>query len=186
MVQFHTSGWLHRAVWGEGVKIPFGKPDTTEKVSMGPLPKAAEWVRLEIDPAKLGLKAGTKITGYAFTQSGGTVFWDKLGAARTVDPAKDPAWSLAAWIKQNQGKRVEGLPGDLQVQVRSKKPEEWTEPEKARLRSYWLENFNEGLAMFLVPSRQNSLLSLLKRRPSIPPSRSPSSCRTWKSLGTAL
>jgi hypothetical protein len=144
MVQFHTSSWLHRAVWGEEGKIPFGKPGTTEKVSMGALPKTAEWVRLELDPARLGLKPGTKVTGYAFTQAGGTVFWDKLGAVRTVDPAKDSAWSLKTWIQQNQGKRVEGLPQHLQTLVRSKKPEQWTEAEATQFRDYWLEHLYEG------------------------------------------
>ena len=26
MIQFHTDGWKHRAVWGAKQKIPFGKP----------------------------------------------------------------------------------------------------------------------------------------------------------------
>lgn len=144
MVQFHTDGWRHRAIWGQDARIPFGRLGTTEKVAMGGLPQTARWVRLEVDPSVLGLKAGMKITGFAFTQSGGTVFWDKLGMVRTVDPVKDPAWSLSAWIRQNQGKRVEGLPGDLQVLVRSKKPEQWSAEETARFRDYWMENFFEG------------------------------------------
>ncbi len=144
MVQFHTNGWQHRAIWGDDAKIPFGTPGTAEKVSMGALPKTAEWVRLELDPARLGLKPGTKVNGYAFTQAGGTVFWDKLGAVRTVDPAKDPAWSLKTWLQQNQGKRVEGLPSHLQTLVRSKKPEQWTEAESTQFRDYWLEHLYEG------------------------------------------
>jgi len=144
MVQFHTDAWRHRAVWGEEARIPFGKLGTAEKVSMGALPKTAQWVRLEMDPSLLGLKPGTKVTGFAFTQSGGTVFWDKLGTERAVDAAKDPAWSLSAWIRQNQGKRVEGLPGDLQVLVRSKRPDQWSSQESQKFREYWLENLYEG------------------------------------------
>ena len=144
MVQFHTTSWLHRAVWGEEAKIPFGTLNTPEKVVMGALPKAAEWVRLEIDPARLGLKPGAKVTGYAFTQFGGTVSWDKLGMARTLEPAKDPAWSFSVWKKENQGKRIEGLPNDLQTLVRGKKPEQWSEAEARRVQDYWLENLYDG------------------------------------------
>ncbi len=81
MIQFHTGGWKHRAVWGNGDKIGFGKAGTIERVDMGPLPKAGEWVRLEVPAAKLGLTAGMKVDGYAFTQFGGH---RELGPARRL------------------------------------------------------------------------------------------------------
>src|SRR5262249_7245682 len=46
---------------------------------MGPLPEAGKWVRLEVEAAKVGLKPGMVIRGWAFTQHGGTVYWDKSG-----------------------------------------------------------------------------------------------------------
>lgn len=73
MIQFHTSGWKHRVVWGDEAKIPFGKTKTAEKVLMGELPETGQWVRLEVNATKMGLKAGSKITGYAFTQFAGNV-----------------------------------------------------------------------------------------------------------------
>ncbi len=85
MLQWHTGGqWMHRAYWGENV-IEYGKDRSTERLAMGPLPKTGEWVRLEVEVAKLGLKPGTKIDGWAFTQQGGTVYFDQAGL-RTWTP----------------------------------------------------------------------------------------------------
>ncbi|MCB1088162.1 MAG: DUF1553 domain-containing protein, partial [Verrucomicrobiae bacterium] len=151
MVQFHSTGWLHRAIWGEEDKIGFGKSNTTEKVLMGPLPKAGEWVRLEIDAKRMGLKPGTKVTGYAFTQFGGTVTWDRLGISSRVDPAKDPLWSYEVWKTQNQGKRNNDLPDDLRDLVRGKKPEEWSDGEAKRVRDFWLANLYAGARDVVAP-----------------------------------
>lgn len=83
MLQFHSTGWHHRAVWGDGGAIPFGTPGTPQKLDMGPLPKAGQWVRLEIEAAKLGFTPGMEITGMAFTICDGEVFFDKTGLATT-------------------------------------------------------------------------------------------------------
>ena len=99
MLQFHTDGWKHRANWGDEEAINYGIKNTPEKVLMGKLPEAGKWVRLEVSAAKLGIKAGTKITGIAFTQSGGTVHWDKAGIADSTNPADNPAFALDAWKK---------------------------------------------------------------------------------------
>lgn len=61
MIQFHTGGWSHRALWGNEAKINFGRTGTAEKLVMGPLPKTGEWVRLEVPVKKFGMKAGTKV-----------------------------------------------------------------------------------------------------------------------------
>jgi hypothetical protein len=144
MLQFHTAGWNHRAVWGEEGAIPFGKVRTPERVRVGNLPELGKWVKLEVEAAKLGLKPGAKVTGYAFTQFNGTVYWDHLAMTSRVEPAKDPQWSWQVWVKGNQGKRVEGLPNDLQTLVRGKKPEEWPEKDVARLKDWWFENQYQG------------------------------------------
>ncbi|MFT5524981.1 MAG: mono/diheme cytochrome c family protein, partial [Pirellulaceae bacterium] len=81
MLQWHdTRGWEHRAYWGEN-KIPWGKAGSTTRRNMGPLPKAGEWVRLEVDAASVGLAEGSQVAGWAFTQFDGTVYWDKSGVA---------------------------------------------------------------------------------------------------------
>lgn len=150
MIQFHTDGWKHRAVWGEHEKIPFGKSDTTEKVLMGDLPEAGRWVRLEVDAKKIGLSAGAKVKGYAFTQYAGTVHWDSLGVTATVDKVNDQIWSWEAWKKQNQGKRNKQLPEHLWRIVKSKQPEKWTDEERKSLFDFWLANFYAGTVDLLA------------------------------------
>jgi hypothetical protein len=159
MLQFHTTGWNHRAVWGQEGAIPFGQVRTPEKVQMGALPKAGEWVKLEVPAERLGLKPGIKVSGYAFTQFGGTVYWDRLAMTSRVDPAKDPQWSWSKWIEKNQGKRVAELPGDLQTLVRGKKAAEWTEKEATKLKEWWFENEYQG-ARSLVEGVRGQKLAL--------------------------
>jgi len=140
MLQFNTGSWSHRALWGETNSIEWGKEGTVERLVMGPLPKTGEWVRLEVDIAKLKLKAGTKFNGLAFTQKDGTVYWDKTGVTTTVDPANDATYSLAVWLKNNQGKAVAGVPDDVKNILRSVKPEDRKPEQKQRLRDYYFEN----------------------------------------------
>jgi len=157
MLQFHTAGWNHRAVWGEEGAIPFGKVRTPERVMMGALPKAGEWVKLEVPVEKIGLKPGMKVTGYAFTQFGGTVHWDRLAMNSRVDPAKDPQWSWQVWAAKNQGKRVAELPNDLQALVRGKKPAEWPEKDLKRLQEWWFENEYQGSQGLMEGARAEKL-----------------------------
>ncbi|HEY1082612.1 MAG TPA: PSD1 and planctomycete cytochrome C domain-containing protein [Prosthecobacter sp.] len=163
MIQFHVGGWNHRAVWGEEGAIPFGQVRTPERVMMGPLPKTGEWVKLDIPIEKIGLKPGMKVTGYAFTQFGGTVYWDRLGMSSRVDPAKDPQWSWSQWITKNQGRRVAELPQDLQTLVRGKKAAEWPEAEVKRLKEWWLENEYQG-AREIVNGVRGQKLALQSQR----------------------
>ena len=151
MVQFHVGGWKNRAVWGAKEKIPFGKEGTTEKVFMGELPKAGQWVKLEFAATKVGLKPGTKVDGFAFTQFSGTVSWDHLGVATATDTVTAPAWSWEAWKQQKQGKRNNELPEGLRQLVRGKRANEWTEAETETLYEYWLANFYAGARDIIDP-----------------------------------
>ncbi len=83
MLQFNDGAWEHRAFWGED-KIPYGNvgSDGPNHKKMGPLPKAGEWVRLEVSSEQVGLNAGSVINGIAFTQWGGTAYWDAAGVNR--------------------------------------------------------------------------------------------------------
>jgi hypothetical protein len=153
MLQFNTGSWSHRALWGETNSIEWGKEGTVERLVMGPLPKTGEWVRLEVDIAKLKLKAGTKFNGLAFTQKDGTVYWDKMGVTTTVDPANDATYSLAVWLKNNQGKAVAGVPDDVKNILRSVKPEDRKPEQKQRLRDYYFENVCQMTSEVFDPLR---------------------------------
>ena len=82
MLQFNAGGsdWEHRAVWG-GDHISYGKRagDWVGYNRMGSLPEPGQWVRLEVPVADVGLAPGEVVSGMAFTQFGGTVYWDKAG-----------------------------------------------------------------------------------------------------------
>jgi hypothetical protein len=164
MLQFHTAGWNHRAVWGEEGAIPFGQVRTPEKVQMGALPEAGKWVKLEVAADRLGLKPGAKVTGYAFTQFGGTVYWDHLAMNSRVDPAKDPQWSWKVWAEKNQGKRVAELPNDLQTLVRGKKQPEWPEKDVTRLKEWWFENEYQGAREIVDGVRAEKLALEAKKK----------------------
>jgi hypothetical protein len=139
MLQFHKGGWNHRAVWGDYNAIDWGAPNTFERVLMGPLPDAGKWVRLDFPVEKLGLAPGDQITGFAFTQFGGTVFWDKLGVAGRNDPGHDPLRSFIAWWQQATGKDTPGIPPEL-AQVAKDGPKKSVKPEdEKRLRAYYLQ-----------------------------------------------
>ena len=151
MVQFHAGGWKNRAVWGKQEKIPFGKPGTTAKVFMGKLPKTGQWNRLEFDAIKVGLKPGTKVDGYAFTQFAGKVTWDHLGIASTVNLANDPSWSWKKWKGQEEKVRRRNLPVGLRRKIAGKLPEKWSVEETKEVFNHWLKNIYAGSREILAP-----------------------------------
>jgi len=80
MVQFHEGeSWEHRAYWGAN-SVEWGTDASESRQSMGALPAAGKWVRLEIPVAKVGLE-GKTLDGMAFTLFGGKATWDCAGKA---------------------------------------------------------------------------------------------------------
>ncbi len=78
MLQFHADNWEHRAFWGEDL-IPWGTLGTPSKKNLGALPQAGQWVRLEVLATDVGLAPGAEVHGMAFSQFGGTAWWDEAG-----------------------------------------------------------------------------------------------------------
>ena len=152
MLQYHKGDWLHRAVWGDYEAIQFGKAGTTERVNMGELPDTGKWTRLEVDAEKLGLKHGDLITGLAYTQFGGTVYWDKAGVVGRTDPAADPGTSQLVWEKKYQGKNTPELPADINKLFRGVKATERNATlSKKQLRDYYLVNVYAGAKATFEP-----------------------------------
>ena len=96
MLQFNDGSWNHRAFWGEDT-IVFGAGDVPEHRPMGPLPPTGQWVRLEVDAAHVGLAAGAELNGWAFTQFGGTVYWDHAGSVTKTPQGSQSFDSQLAW-----------------------------------------------------------------------------------------
>ena len=141
MIQLHTDGWEHRAVWGEGGVIPWGAVGQPSQMVIGPLPEAGKWVRVAFRPESVGVPAGTKIGGFALTQFDGHVRWDKVGISSTSDPAADPTQSLAAWWKARVGQeKLDDVPEALRGAVRDG-PEKTVDADTlSRIRQWWIKS----------------------------------------------
>jgi hypothetical protein len=136
MLQFNDGNWEHRAYWGEDKCYLAGQGSAANHFNMGALPKLGEWVRLEIEPEKVGLKPGSQLNGWAFTQFDGTAFWDSAGIKSLPDDQR-PLRSLALWEKE--AKKDAKLPGDiknlLNIEVAKRTPE-----QKKTIESYYVRN----------------------------------------------
>ncbi len=140
MIQFHKGGWKHRAVWGDYKAIEWGKEGTTERVLAGPLPQTGKWVRLSIPAEKIGLHAGDQCEGFAITQSGGLVYWDKMGVTGLGDPVGDPSQSYIAWRKSRAGRDSNDVPAELRAWLKEGPAKTRTAAEEKQLRGYYLAN----------------------------------------------
>jgi mono/diheme cytochrome c family protein len=139
MLQWHTkAGWSHRAYWGENV-IDWGKDGTPERLRMGGLPAAGQWVRLEVPAASLKLAAGTVIDGWAFTQHGGTVYWDNAGITTLIPQEGQLYDSLTAWAAAQRGVGAAGLPEDLRAIILGDRSR-WTEAQIQSLRNHFVQH----------------------------------------------
>ncbi len=113
MLQWHTRGnWTHRAYWGANL-IDWGADGTPERMRMGDLPALGRWVRLEVPVAKLKLKKGEIIDGWAFTQFDGTVFWDMAGLHTEVPQDGQRYESFALWAELERASGAVGLPENV-------------------------------------------------------------------------
>jgi len=140
MLQYYKNGWLHRAVWGEYDLIQWGAVNTFERVHIAKeIPKVGEWVRLEVDAARLGFKPGDEITGFAVTQFDGTVYWDKVGVKGVSDPALDPRKSLLAWWKSQTGKDTAGAPADVNGLIKGGPEKKLDEAQTKKVRDFYLQ-----------------------------------------------
>ncbi len=132
----HQAGWSHRAYWGENA-IAWGG-GTPERLRIGSLPASGQWVRLEVPVASLRLAPGTMIDGWAFTQHGGTVYWDNAGIT-TLIPAGWSALRLADGLGRAQsGVEAAGAgepPGDLPGAIDRNGPR-----PRSRSSRYFVEN----------------------------------------------
>ena len=139
MLQFHAGGWEHRAVWGDADAIAWGAAGTPSRFHAGPLPETGRWVRLAVPVEKVGLAAGTKLSGFALTQAFGHVRWDSVGMAAVDDPATNPTLSLAAWWKERTGKdKLDDVPEPLRPLVKQGPEKTIAAEEVARVRRHWL------------------------------------------------
>lgn len=149
MLQWNDGQWEHRAFWGDDA-IPFGSGDTAGHRRIGNLPAIGEWVRLEVDAAHVGLKAGAVINGWAFTQFGGTVHWDTAGIVTRTPQDGQGFESLAVWQAYEKTQKKSSLPGDIQ-NVLKVAEDKRNDAQKKTIRDYFLKNVYSKTKEILLP-----------------------------------
>jgi hypothetical protein len=164
MLQFNDGSWEHRAFWGED-HIPFGTAGTPSHVSMGPLPPTGRWVRLEVKAADVELKPERVVNGWAFTQFGGTVYWDKAGIVTQTPQGNKPFESLAAWEAFERSRKSKDLPKPVQ-DVLKVNPAKRTAKQNKLLRDHFLENVYAKTRPLFEPLRKQ-LDNLNKQRTAL-------------------
>jgi hypothetical protein len=135
MLQWNDGTWEHRVYWGENA-IPWGGENSPARRAMGELPKAGEWVRLEVDAAHVGLNPGAAIRGWAFTQHDGTCYWDKAGIISSMPQETATFESLAGW--EPVGKSDPAVPGDVKGAL-NVAADQRNDDHRRIIRNYFLE-----------------------------------------------
>jgi len=152
MLQFNDGNWEHRAFWGQDV-IPWGQPTSPGRVAMGLLPEAGQWVRLEVEAEKVGLKPGSQINGWAFTQHGGTVYWDRAGIV-TLTPQEGAKFdSLLAWETLQKKVKDKAVPKPVHDAI-AVGPDKRTEQQQKLIRDYFVEHVYSETREIFAPLHQ--------------------------------
>jgi hypothetical protein len=134
-LQYNDGTWEHRAYWGDDVCYGAGSPDGPSHYCAGPLPPAGQWTRLEVEAAKIGFHPGAKVTGLAFTQFGGTVYYDRVGVATRYPPDDRVFTSQLAW--EPYGLVDSKVPADVQTALKVEAPKRSVE-QKAKIHNYYV------------------------------------------------
>jgi hypothetical protein len=136
MLQFNDGTWEHRAYWGSNA-FDFGTEGSASRQSQGPLPESGRWVRLEVDAAAVDLKAGDAVSGLAFSQFGGHVYWDKAGTVNRTPLAAKSFDSQLAWEAAEKAKAKQKLPQDIQDALKIE-PDKRDDAKRTLLRDHFV------------------------------------------------
>jgi len=150
--QFYDGNWDHRAYWGEDLCYGAGTPDGPSHRFVRPLPEVGKWARLEVDAAQIGLPLGARVDGMAFTQFGGTVFYDHVGVNTFYPPDDRILVSQLAW--EARGLVDPKVPADVQAALKidagKRNPE-----QQAQVRAYYLLAIYEAAREQMEPLQKD-------------------------------
>ena len=166
MLQWHTGKWKHRAYWGENL-IPFGNDNSTERRIVGRLAgDRANGCGWKSTAEKVGIKPGTVINGWAFTQFDGTVYWDKAGIVTQTPQGDQPFDTLSAWVARAEGRRRRRPAASTSRRSSSSTAPSGTRQQKKQLRDYFMEHAYAKTRPTFAPLRQQ-IAALEKERDRI-------------------
>lgn len=156
-LQFNDGSWDHRASWGADKAFLAGQNDARNR-QMGKLPELGKWVRLEVTAEAVGLKPGSELNGWAFTQVDGTVHWDTAGIV-TASLSDDQKKSQFAWEQFQKSGKAPAVPDNIKTLLdvaRDKRNDD----QKKQLTRYFLQNIHPAAqSMLAEPLKQESALN---------------------------
>ena len=106
--------------------------DTPSRIELG------QWNKITIRASDLGLKAGDRLNGIKFSQTGGIAYWDAVSLVGQSVLVGDPLESLAAWRKSIGANVPPELPAELNPIIQAGPEKELTAEQSAMLRRYFL------------------------------------------------
>ena len=155
-LQFNDGSWEHRASWGADKAFGAGRNNASNRL-IGKLPELGKWVQLKVDAASVGLKAGSELNGWAFTQVGGTVHWDTAGVT-SKSLSDDQKRSLFAWEQFRKKVKQPALPADIQKIIDIEKPKR-TEAQTKQLTRHYIRNVHpDSRAILAEPLKAQATL----------------------------
>lgn len=110
-LQFNDGAWEHRASWGADKAFGAGRNNASNRV-VDKLPETGKWVRLEVTAASVGLKPGSELNGWAFTQVKGTVYWD-TGGIVSQSLSDEQKRSQFAWEQFQKSGKGAAVPAEI-------------------------------------------------------------------------
>ena len=134
-LQFNDGTWEHRARWGAPAHGA-GRKDGADFIASTEIPETGKWIRLEVSLKDVGLQEGDALTGWAFTQVGGTVYWDAAGIVTKNAPDDRYRYSLAVWT--DLAKSDESLPSAVR-QAAQVDPGARTAEQQLLLRNHFVQ-----------------------------------------------
>jgi len=150
MLQFNDGAtWDHRAYWGAN-KIDFGANDTPARLNLGPLPAAGRWVRLEVDAASVNLPPGSSINGWACTQFGGHMFWDKLGTVSRLPQGSSLNNDQGTWELAQRGLAKPSGPAEV-AQAIKLPADQRTPAQQQAIRDYYVRHYYPAARATIAP-----------------------------------
>lgn len=162
MLQWYAGSemWEHRATWGEARLTYGGKAGTASRFRVGDLPRSGEWVRVEVSAESVGL-VGARVTGWAFSQFGGRVLWDRAGLVSRWAIDLRHGESIARWLELERAREGRGLPGAVRDAV-VKGEKEWSAEERRVVLEYYRRRVHAATVAAIAPM-ERELVGLRER-----------------------
>ncbi|QNN25478.1 DUF1553 domain-containing protein [Planctomycetales bacterium ZRK34] len=139
-LQFNNGSWDHRVRWGTPAHGADRK-NGADYVASETIPETGRWVRLQVDLGKVGLKPDDKLVGWAFTQVGGTVYWDTAGVNTYNAPDDRHLKSLLVWEQRYGDDKDTPAPIRKIIDIPAEKR---TDAQRHQLAAYYVRYVHEG------------------------------------------